>query len=56
MSHAVTPLPPSSVRRELNRALLLNGTFLRKRQLVKLMKQFDDDGNGTLDFEVNKSS
>lgn len=37
--------------RELNRALLLNGTFLRKRQLIRLMQQYDDDGTGTLDFE-----
>lgn len=40
-------------RRELNRALLLNGTFLRKRQLLRLMQQYDEDGTGTLDFEVS---
>lgn len=40
--------------RELNRALLLNGTFLRKRQLVQLLRQYDEDGTGTLDFEVSE--
>jgi hypothetical protein len=40
--------------RELNRALLLNGTFLRKHKLVKLMRKYDEDGTGTLDFQVGR--
>ena len=39
--------------RELNRALLLNGTFVRRRQLMELMRRYDEDGSGTLDFEVS---
>lgn len=37
--------------RELNRALLLNGTFLRKPQLQQLMRKYDSDHSGTLSFE-----
>lgn len=36
--------------RELNRALLLNGTFMRKNQLRRLMRKYDKDGSGTLSF------
>ena len=38
--------------RELNKALLLNGTFMKLRKLKKLMRKFDVDGSGSLSFEV----
>eukprot|EP00604_Paraphysomonas_vestita_P003228 CAMPEP_0174821738 /NCGR_PEP_ID=MMETSP1107-20130205/9234_1 /TAXON_ID=36770 /ORGANISM="Paraphysomonas vestita, Strain GFlagA" /LENGTH=387 /DNA_ID=CAMNT_0016039073 /DNA_START=108 /DNA_END=1271 /DNA_ORIENTATION=+ len=37
--------------RELNRALLLNGTFLKKNELEKLMRKYDTDHSGTLSFD-----
>jgi hypothetical protein len=41
--------------RELNKALLLNGTFMKLRKLKKLMRKFDEDGSGSLSFEVTSN-
>lgn len=49
----ILSFPYLFLSRELNRALLLSGTFLRKKELEKVMKKYDTDRSGTLSFDVS---